>query len=353
MIEKIQVLVGSDENCIVGLVATLTSVAVACNKTRQLKFNIMNLGLLEETKGKIVSFFQRYSQVEINFINCDVSIYEKIGARSFEGLNFATYARLQAADLLQCDKCIYIDSDILVTKDISELWDMNIDDYALCAVPDSSKGRGVVDVDKLSHDCPFEHTDDISTYKYYNAGFLVCNLKRWRENSLFEKSMNLINKYKTQITSHDQTILNFIFRGQILTLPKEWNYIPWWTRNMKELSNLHFTSKHKPWNLRLYLPEEKMWHALYNAKVKPYWDVKKEKEANKIFGFLYVLRHWLIPAFVPEIYWLLRRVLRDDTSLRRKDDLMQFRAMRSKLYFRRKDKEVQQIINTYCRHITK
>lgn len=30
----------------------------------------MNLGLLEETKEKIVGFFLRYSHVEIDFINC-------------------------------------------------------------------------------------------------------------------------------------------------------------------------------------------------------------------------------------------------------------------------------------------
>jgi lipopolysaccharide biosynthesis glycosyltransferase len=348
MDEKIQVLVGSDENCIVGLVATLTSVAVACDKTRQLKFNIMNLGFDDSFEDKIYSFFTRYSNVEINIIQFNTDVVKQLGAREFEGGTHSVYARLFSVDLLDCDKCIYIDSDILVTKDISELWDMNIDKYALCAVPDSSKGRGVVDVDKLSHDCPFEHEDDISNYGYYNSGLLVCNLKRWRELNFLKKALELMCKYNSKITSHDQTILNFVFRGQIFTLSKEWNYIPWWTRDMKELSNLHFTSKHKPWHMRLYLPEEKMWYALYNSQIKPYWDIIKETQIHQFKDFLYVVKHWLIPAMMPEVYCFSRRLLRNDTALKRDDDLLQFRAMRKILYFGKVSPKTQRTISKYC-----
>lgn len=345
--EKIQILVGSDENCLVGLVVTLTSIVDSCDKTRQLVFNIMDLGFHDETKEKIFIFFNRFPQVEVNFINCDVSIYEKNGARSFEGMNFATYARLQAADMLNCDKCVYIDSDILVTKDISELWDMNIDNYAMAAVLNSSK-MGIVGCDKLSYECPFEHEDDISNFGYFNAGFLVCNLKKWREISLFEKSIDLIKKYKTQISSHDQTILNFLLRGQILVLSKEWNYIPWWTRDMKELSNLHFTSKFKPWSLRLYLPEEKMWYALYNSEVKPYWNLINEYKSRTIKGFFVVLKQWLIPSVFPSFYCFLRKILKGDSLLKRKNDLIQFRTIRKKFYFNRYDRISTKIILNYC-----
>jgi lipopolysaccharide biosynthesis glycosyltransferase len=347
MDKKIQILVGSDENCLVGLVVTLASIINSCDKTRQLVFNIMDLGFHEETKEKMFVFFNRFPQVEIIFIHCDVSIYEKNGARSFEGMNFATYARLQAADMLNCDKCIYIDSDILVTKDVSELWDMNIDNYAMAAVLNSSK-MGIVGCDKLSYECPFEHEEDISNFGYFNAGFLVCNLKKWREISLFEKSIDLIKKYKKQISSHDQTILNFLLRGQILALPNEWNYIPWWTRDMKELSNLHFTSKFKPWSLRLYLPEEKMWYALYNAKVKPFWDLIEEYKTRKPRDFFIILKQWLLPGFIPEVYCFLRRVFRNDSLQKRQNDIIQFRAMRRKLFSRQNDVLSKRIINDYC-----
>lgn len=347
MNDKIQILVGSDENCLVGLVATLTSVAVACDKTRQLKFNIMNLGFDDSFEDKIYSFFTRYSNVEINIIKFNTDVVKQLGAREFEGGTHSVYARLFSVDLLDCDKCIYVDSDILVTKDISELWDMNIDKFAMAAALNTSKG-GLNGCDRLTYDCPFEHEDDISNYGYYNSGLLVCNLKKWRELNFLKKALKLMCKYNSKITSHDQTILNFVFRGQILTLPREWNFTPWWTRELETISNLHFTSKHKPWHLRLYLPEEKMWYALYNSQIKPYWDIIKETQVHKFKDFLYVVRHWLIPATMPEIYVFFRKIVRNDSELRSKSNLVQFRAMRKILYFGKVSPKTQRTISKYC-----
>lgn len=347
MNNKINVLLVADENVIVGLVTTMVSVYTACSRKEDIVFHIIDMGMTDASVAKIKEFFNRYRTDIVQVYKFDPSFFESKGARNFGGFGFAAYGRLVAADLLDCDKCIYIDSDILVTKDIAELWNLNLDDYAFAACRNTSKG-GIENCDKLIFDCPFKYEEDISKYGYYNSGFMFCNLKYWRNIGVLNQTINLLSEAGNKLKFADQTVLNFIFRGKVFELHGSWNFTPWWTRSMIELSNLHFTSKHKPWSSRFYLPEEKMWYALYNSQIKPYWDIIKEKKTKTIKGFFLVLKQWLIPGLVPEVYVFFRKILRNDSVQKKLNDEVQFKAMRKKLYLLQHDKVAKKVIEDYC-----
>lgn len=85
------------------------------------------------------------------------------------------------------DKMIYLDIDTMCYNSIKELWDIDISDYD-CAIVKDYMGRFWI------------------RYNYFNSGVMLMNLKRIREDKLFEKCRAMVNKKKMFMP--DQSALN-------------------------------------------------------------------------------------------------------------------------------------------------
>jgi len=156
----------------------------------------------------------------------DVSRLTKDGGKG-------TLFRLFLPELVQTDKIIYLDCDIIVQTDIAELWQIPLGNSAVAAVPDvwaldARKGKKVPwrlgkvwNLLGVSHD------------SYFNAGVLVLNLKKIRRHYNF---LDLVErfyaKYKNCVTLADQDCLNWIFSNDKLLLEERFNRIN--TENITE-----------------------------------------------------------------------------------------------------------------------
>lgn len=95
----------------------------------------------------------------------------KTANQTHEHVMYPTYYRLLIADLVPlCEKCIYLDSDTLVLKDLSEFYNQNIEAYYLAGV----KAAGY-QINALQNQIRLQ-LDDVSHYT--NAGVLLMNLKK-------------------------------------------------------------------------------------------------------------------------------------------------------------------------------
>ena len=76
--------------------------------------------------------------------------------------------------LANYDKIIYLDGDILVQKDLTELYNIDIDGYYVAAVDDTGK---------------IYHKKDVyAKYpNYFNSGVMLLNLKKCREDNISSK----------------------------------------------------------------------------------------------------------------------------------------------------------------------
>jgi len=115
-------------------------------------------------------------------ISYDVTdLYEKeIGKSPNEGCYCSPYTLLRLlADKIDNipDKLLYLDCDIMFNNDIHQLYDIDISNYEYAA---SSDHYGKY----------FIHPG------YINAGVLLLNIKKMKENKTFEKARNLINTKK-------------------------------------------------------------------------------------------------------------------------------------------------------------
>lgn len=154
-----------------------------------------------------------------NSLQIEVSRLAKGGAKG-------TLFRLFLPELLQEDKIIYLDCDIIVQTDITELWQIPIGDHAVAAVPDvwaldAQKGKKI----------PWRlgkvwNLLGVTNDSYFNAGVLVMNLKKIREHyNFFELVEKFYARYKNCITLADQDCLNWIFADDKLLLGERFNRI--------------------------------------------------------------------------------------------------------------------------------
>ena len=107
------------------------------------------------------------------------------------------------------DKVLYIDTDAIVKRDISNVWKYKMDNYYVAGVKDLGiEGRG---------------TPNVVTIKdfYINSGFVIFHLKKMREDGIPEKIFELLRKMYCLYP--DQDALNLICHGKTLLLPSIYN----------------------------------------------------------------------------------------------------------------------------------
>lgn len=129
--------------------------------------------------------------------------------------HISTFYRLFLSSILPSDveRVIYIDCDILILKSLKELWNIDMKDKWVMGVDDCRGGsyRGNIGLESNSI--------------YINNGFLLIDLKEWRENDVESEYLKFINKYKGNITYVDQGVLNGVLgkKKKIGLLPLSYN----------------------------------------------------------------------------------------------------------------------------------
>ena len=344
--EPIIIALSTSNNFVPGLIATMTSLILATDRCQRLDFHILDLNINVKTKERAIEFFTIYPNVTVSFHPADVSVFDRAGAGVFGTLGgWSTYASILLHKIIPYDKCIYIDTDFLVLKDIRDVWAIEIDGFAFAAALNTSKG-GMKNADRLDAHVKFETVEDLSVFPCLNAGFQIMNLKFWREFKFDEKALEMCKKYGKWIHGN-QIIYNYIFRGKTKTLPSEWNYTPWWTRPVLRNVNYHFTSEYKPWASRFFLPAERIWWAMYDNHIKPRWDVAKENRKKTKELLVWLIENG-IPCLAPDLYVFIARTITGKNPHPRQNQIGALKEMR-KILFRGPDSESKEVISHYIK----
>ena len=138
-----------------------------------------------------------------------------------------TYFRLLAPQLLpNVDKAIYLDSDLIVDDDVSELFDVDVTGYKLAATRDADT-IGQIDgydatvgpylKDELGMDDPHD---------YFQAGVLLMNLAELRRTVTPEEFLALSTERMWRWL--DQDVLNKVVNGDYVRVHMRWNYLMDW-----------------------------------------------------------------------------------------------------------------------------
>ena len=118
----------------------------------------------------------------------------------------------------ELDKILSIDCDTLVQSDVSDLWDIPIDDYYVAGVMEPALSR-------------------YSNGLYINAGVTMWNLKKLREDGKDDEMIEDLNRNKRMFVSQDT--LNAVCRGHILKINASYNACAY-TEQASETKIVHF-----------------------------------------------------------------------------------------------------------------
>lgn len=156
----------------------------------------------------------------------------------------ANFIRLKIPELLKEEsKVLYLDCDLIVHGNISEIFDIELGNrfYAGCLDPNGSTSTKV---------------DDAVKKTYINSGMLLMNLTRLREDDSFEKMQKIYRANPEKITWVDQCLINLYAHQNTVILDNKYNHQVFshfmkkqdWLAVKDEKLVHHFVGGVKPWH---------------------------------------------------------------------------------------------------------
>src|SRR6266508_3197686 len=219
--EPIVLALASNERYFPGLYCAVASALSQLDATREVNLRVLDGGISRPSKETLLRLVGRVSKsVGLEFVTVDPSVFGK--ATLGPGESHMTYCRILLPHLLNVPRVIYLDCDVLVFRDLSPLFDLELSPgKVLAAVPDS-------ETLSLAEDCPMiaDAMGLPAEGAYFNCGVMLMNLDGLRKQDFFERAIEFLNR-KSAYRFWYQSAINFLLYGQIHELPEHWNRASW------------------------------------------------------------------------------------------------------------------------------
>lgn len=285
-----QIVFTSDNNYLPYLGVAMCSVCEN-NREEEITFHVVLSGeVKEEGKQYLEGICDRYGkQLRFYPIHNDLLKILPAGeAGQPMHISNAAYYRLFLASILpeDIDQVLYLDCDLIVEKSLLPLWNTDMTDCPVAAVPDMDEA--VLDKYRRLRYSP--------SLGYFNSGVLLINLKYWREHNCQGQFEQFVAEHLDRIVYHDQDVLNVVFRENKKVLPIKfnvqeaalytrvnisWEYDEQLEEALKDPVIIHYTTWKKPWNVGCSHPWKSEWYRyLRIAGLKDFKPVKKEGKTS-------------------------------------------------------------------------
>ncbi len=271
MIKEIPIVFSTDDNYIAYLDVAISSLIENASKEYSYRIIVLNTGLERENVEKVKRNAREGFVIDFVDISSELD-FIKSKLKNVYHFSLVTYYRLFIASLFpQYKKIIYLDCDLVVIGDISELYRTEIGDNILAAC-DEQFVQNTVEFREYA-----ERALGVDPNRYVNAGVLVMNLEAFRENRIEEKFIRLITEYDFDLLDPDQAYLNYLCFGKIHILPNGWNKEPMPLACEGNKNIVHYALYKKPWQYEDVLDGSYFWHY---AKRSPFYDEILQTKAS-------------------------------------------------------------------------
>lgn len=229
----------------------------------------------------------KYGQT-LSFYFPDESKLAECSVREHSYISLATYYRVFMGSILPATvgKVLYLDCDLVVNGNISELWQTDISSVSVAAVEDMFSN-----VDEYYGRLQYPRS-----FSYFNAGVMLVNLDRFRATQLEQRALDFLRNHPDRLKYYDQDLLNTLVHDDKMLLPHRWNVQDGFLRRRrsermpaasierlkKELEKpviIHYTGSKKPWHYKSQHP----WRNVYFR----YLDMTQWKGGRPVMPFGY------------------------------------------------------------------
>lgn len=269
--EPVSICFASDDNYAPYLKVAIYS--LLCNRNRERSYDIIILHkrISKEHQGEILGLADGKSGVSIRFVNvveADRELQSDVGCYYAVETN---YRLLLFSKLFQnYRRMLYLDCDIIVTGDVGELFDVDLEGKSAAGVEDVgfrwlAYTKRAIFLDNKPYNV-LNYCTDVLGMKdpggYVNAGVLLFDLEKCRQKVSFRDVVETL--HSRNFFYNDQDVLNILLEGNIKQVDCKWNYMNniafYLECDRKEFRELyldlyredyriiHYISAKKPWN---------------------------------------------------------------------------------------------------------
>ncbi len=247
----------------------LYSLLKNCSAPQRVCVYLMDGGISQTSKDRFNRLMRAYG-ASITYLIPDMILLK--GLKIHRHLGIETYYRFALIEKAKFDKLLYLDGDMVIEGDVQKIYDRDIKTTLLYAVRD----LGISSRKKKQLGIP-------SDKLYFNAGVLLINCKKWREQGITKKACDYMIQNPEKIDFADQDGLNAVLVGQWKELHPSWNfiakvayypYVPFvepTNASRKQLKSLvkkpqiiHYASFIKPWFFFDLIPYKKRYWIYLN-----------------------------------------------------------------------------------------
>ena len=196
--DKKAVVLAADFSNLDQVVTTMKSI---CYHNRSVRFYIINEDFPKEW---FIQLNSRLGDFDSEIVNCRVTSDQL--AHHKTDISYTASFLYFISDFVEEDKALYLDCDVLVTKNLDDLFDTDLQDYLLAAVRDYGQ--------KVYYD-----------QEIFNIGVLLINNRVWKQEQMTQRLIDLTNEWHDKADQVDQLVLNKLFENRWLELDFDNNYI--------------------------------------------------------------------------------------------------------------------------------
>ncbi len=262
--QKIPICFATDDNYVPFLTVAIASLLDNSSKENFYKIYVLTSHLTEENMNSILKQTTENSSIDFVQLSKELDkVQDMFHLRDYYSKE--TYYRIFIPNLFpQYEKVLYLDCDITVLGDVTELYNTQIHGYYVGAVQEEVMQTFEVFGNYV------EKADGINRKNYFNAGILLINCRRWRNKLIAERFVDLLNRYKFRVVQ-DEDYLNVLCKDNIKWLSLGWNKTSYKNEDFddKDLKIIHWKINWRPWKYKNVLYEEYFWKY---AKMTDFYD---------------------------------------------------------------------------------
>ena len=205
----------------------ITSILHNQNKNCRYEINILSEFISEKNKKIAKRQIEKHSNFSIKFVTLKDIDSNRFFLNSY--MSISTYYRLYIPQLFShYERILYLDSDVIVDADVSELARLDFEDtLSICC---SSPYIKNIVLEGGNEKFPLSYFTDVlkmpDPLQYFNAGVMLYNLKKMNVMGVSEKLFKALEEINEPLLQ-DQDILNSVLsnNGGVKLISEKYNMI--------------------------------------------------------------------------------------------------------------------------------
>lgn len=288
-LKNVPVFFASDDNFLPMTAVALKSLIK--NASDNYKYEVIICGKPSIQQKRLLHSMVDRNNIILNFYDMSKNVSVEL-LNSFHLNNYITvetYFRLFIPELFpNYDKFIWLDSDIVINRDIGELFSEDIGDSIIAMCKNVLTIYACYEKNIKPFNSNLNFTEYVMDYlgmadfnNYCNNGISIFNAKKMRENGFRQKCVDSMARLKNP-SYRDQDLVNTVCEGDCHFLDLRWNHV-WYLQDYaflrqhlpKELYEAYDGAREDPWIIH-YAGDTKPWHNMDMIFSDEFWNVAQQ-----------------------------------------------------------------------------